>query len=200
MEPRAERQSSRRASPLAPGVESIFGPGGLLVTLDPKFEPRPQQAEMASAVARALEDGGHLAVEAPTGVGKSLAYLLPAALWAAAGGRKVLVSTYTRALQEQIMEKELPLVADVMRRLGTELRYAMLQGSDNYLCVQRLSRLSETPELFSGGQNRALERLTRWAAGASSGHRSELPELIQQSLWGRIARDPDICSGPSSTI
>ena len=114
---------------------------------------------MAQAVTRALEDGASLVVEAPTGVGKSLAYLLPAALWAAAHGRRVLVSTYTRALQEQLLEKDLPLVAEVLRRLGHPLRYAMLQGADNYLCVQRLRKLEAGASELSASQARLVGEL-----------------------------------------
>src|SRR5947209_5566713 len=122
-------------------METLFGPDGALAASGGRYEPRPQQAAMGRAVAQALDAGRCLVVEAGTGVGKSLAYLLPAAAWAVDHGRRVLVSTYTRALQEQIIEKELPAAARALAATGRSLRYAMLQGADNYLCVQRLSRL-----------------------------------------------------------
>jgi ATP-dependent DNA helicase DinG len=178
-------------------VETLFGEGGALASVDARFEPRPQQAAMGLAVAEALEDGGALVVEAGTGVGKSLAYLLPAALWAVDHGRRVLVSTYTRALQEQILEKDLPAAAKALGAMGRTLRYAMLQGADNYLCVQRLSRLREQPDLFGETGAQALDELAAWARTAESGHRSRLPRLVPHALWGRLARDPDLCLGPN---
>jgi ATP-dependent DNA helicase DinG len=137
-------------------AEELFGPDGLLAHGEPGFEFRPQQQRMAAAVIEALESRHSLVVEAGTGVGKSLAYLLPGAIWAASGGgsaapesggdasergqRRLLVSTHTRALQEQIMTRDLPVTARLLKGAGT-LRYAMLMGADNYLCVRRLERL-----------------------------------------------------------
>lgn len=178
-------------------VETLFGPGGALASVGERYEPRPQQAAMGRAVAETLEKGDCLVVEAGTGVGKSLAYLLPAALWAVDHGRRVVVSTYTRALQEQILDKELPAAARALGALGRTLKYAMLQGADNYLCVQKLSRLRESPALFdSEAHGPLLDTLSAWAATAETGRRAELPRLVPQSLWGRLARDPDACLGP----
>ncbi len=179
-------------------VDQLFAEDGPLSRVDGRFELRPQQLDMARAVAGALEGGRSLAVEAGTGVGKSLAYLLPAALWAAESGRRVLVSTHTRALQEQLLEKDLPMAARVMKLLGHSLRYAMLQGADNYLCVQRLDRLHAQPELLPGASARVVDELWDWARTAETGHRSALPNLVPQGLWSRISRDPDVCMGPGS--
>ena len=177
-------------------VETLFSPGGALSQADPRYEERPQQRRMARAVADALETNSNLVVEAGTGVGKSLAYLLPGALWAAANGRRLLVSTHTRALQEQIMTRELPLAAAALRHLGHTLRFAMLQGADNYLCVQRLARARAQTQLFSDAGAAQLERLEAWARTADTGHRAALPELVSHSAWSKIARDPEICLGP----
>ncbi|OGR85293.1 MAG: hypothetical protein A3J74_08315 [Elusimicrobia bacterium RIFCSPHIGHO2_02_FULL_57_9] len=179
-----------------PAIETLFSPGGALASVEARYESRPQQMEMASAVTQSLEQGKNLVVEAATGVGKSLAYLLPGALWAVDNGKRLVVSTYTRALQEQILEKELPVAVEVLNRLGRCLRYAMLQGADNYLCVQRLARLRSTPDLFGNDGSSLVEELSRWAAGAGSGHRSRIPRLVPQGLWSRIARDPELCQGP----
>lgn len=176
-------------------IETLFSPAGVLSSLESRYESRPQQIEMAAAVARSLEDGKNLVVEAGTGVGKSLAYLLPGALWAVDHGKRLLVSTYTRALQEQILEKDLPVVAETLNRLGRPLRHAMLQGADNYLCVQRLARLRAAPDLFGSEANVLIEELACWASGAGSGHRAGLPRLVPQGLWNRIARDPELCLG-----
>ena len=182
---------------LEASVDTLFGEGGALSSVDARYEPRPQQAAMGLAVAEALEQGQTLVVEAGTGVGKSLGYLLPAALWAVEHGRRVLVSTYTRALQEQILDKELPAAARALAALGKTLRYSMLQGADNYLCVQRLSRLREQPGLFADtGHGPALDDLAAWARTAESGHRSRLPRVVPHTLWSKVARDPDLCLGP----
>lgn len=178
-------------------LDPLFAEGGALCAEDPRYEPRPQQRAMAEAVARALESGESLVVEAPTGVGKSLGYLLPALLWAVSGDRRVIVSTYTRALQEQILGKDLPLALKALARLGLTARGAMLQGADNYLCVQRLERLARDPELFEGPHGRAVGKLAAWAKAAETGHRSAIPFLVPQGVWGRVARDPQICLGPS---
>ena len=138
-------------------------------------------------------------MEAPTGVGKSLAYLLPGALWAVSTERRLIVSTHTRALQEQLVEHELPVVAGVLARLGVKLRYALLMGADNYLCVQRLARARREPGLFEGPSgDRATERLWAWAQSAGTGLRSKLPAPVASGLWGRISRDPDLCLGAAS--
>lgn len=179
--------------------EALFAAGGPLAAQVPGFEPRPQQVRMAAAVRACLEEGRRLVVEAPTGVGKSLAYLLPGALWACQAQRRLVISTHTRALQEQLVERELPVVAGVLARLGIEFRFALLMGGENYLCVQRLARSRKEPGLFDDpARERAAERLWSWSQSASTGLRSKLPELVAPGLWGRIHRDPDLCLGAAS--
>ncbi|MBI3550897.1 MAG: ATP-dependent DNA helicase [Elusimicrobia bacterium] len=177
-------------------IQSLFADDGPLSRVDPRFEARPQQAQMAAAVAEALERETNLVVEAGTGVGKSLAYLLPGALWAVSRGRRLLVSTHTRALQEQLLEKDLPMAARVLRLLGHSLRYAMLQGADNYLCAQRLGRAAESPAMLPEAVGRVVAELAAWARTAETGHRSALPCLVPQGLWSRLSRDPELCQGP----
>ena len=177
-------------------IVALFGLEGALARARSGWEPRPAQEAMAGAVWQSLDQGGDLVVEAGTGVGKSLAYLLPAALWAATRDRLVIVSTHTRALQEQLLNHELPTAARAMEALGLPLRYAMLMGADNYLCVQRLARLRARPDVVSEAGKEMIERLERWTRDAQTGHRSALPELVAQNLWDRVARDTDICAGP----
>lgn len=166
-------------------LRSLFSPDGPLRKVDPRFEERPQQAEMAEAVWDALENGKGLVVEAGTGVGKSLSYLLPGALWAVSHGARLIVSTHTRALQEQLLERELPLVERVLRELGQPFRFAMLMGADNYLCVQRLQRAADS--------DASLSDIVEWSREAKTGHRSALPRLLPSGTWGKISRDPDLC-------
>src|SRR6476659_9961400 len=121
-------------SDLVRQVAEIFSPAGIL-SRSRNFEFRPQQQEMAIAVARALEEQDHLAVEAGTGVGKSLAYLIPAILFAVANKKKAVVSTHTINLQEQLTQKDLPMLAQV---LPVKFNFTMLKGRANYLCTRRL--------------------------------------------------------------
>jgi ATP-dependent DNA helicase DinG len=158
---------------------------------------------MAEEVMAAFASGGHLLIEAGTGVGKSLAYLIPAVLWATREGeldpeeRRVVVSTHTRALQEQLARKDLPLLERALAPRGIAFRHALLMGSENYLCVQRLEeeRL-QRGDLIDDEEGLLLERLARLAATAPSGLRSEIPPAIPESTWARIRRERDLCLGP----
>jgi len=120
---------------LAARVEEALAEGGPLARAWPEWEERPGQRELAIEVARTLERGGVLLAEAPTGVGKSLAYLLPAVLHAAESGERVVVATCTRSLQDQLHERDLPALLDA---LGLELPFATLKGKQNYLCPRAL--------------------------------------------------------------
>src|SRR5208283_5049430 len=124
-----EPQSHGSDQDLVKLVETLFSPGGALSKAS-NFEYRPQQQQMAVAVARALEKGEHLVVEAGTGVGKSLAYLIPSILFAVAARKKAVISTNTINLQEQLIEKDLPMLADIM---PVKFDYTMLKGRQNYL-------------------------------------------------------------------
>src|SRR5882724_8099419 len=117
-------------------VSDIFSPSGILSKAS-NFEFRPQQQEMAVAVARALQNREHLAVEAGTGVGKSLAYLIPAILFAVQKSKKAVISTHTINLQEQLTQKDLPMLARV---LPVKFDFTMLKGRGNYLCTRRLHK------------------------------------------------------------
>src|SRR5512147_1704205 len=116
-------------------VEQIFSPTGIL-SRSRNFEFRPQQQQMAVAVARALQEREHLAVEAGTGVGKSLAYLIPSILFAVARSKKAVICTHTINLQEQLTEKDLPMLTGVLGALPEPVKfsYTMLKGRANYLC------------------------------------------------------------------
>src|SRR6266436_510548 len=137
-------------------VEEIFSPSGLLSHAK-NFEFRPQQQQMAMAVVRALENGEHLAVEAGTGVGKSLAYLVPAILHAVANKKKAVVSTHTINLQEQLTEKDLPVLERV---LPVKFSFTMLKGRANYLCTRRLQKaMQQAGHLFTSPEAEELQRI-----------------------------------------
>ena len=122
-------------------VSEMFAPGGLMSAAK-NFEYRPEQQQMAVAVAHALEDGVHQVVEAGTGVGKSLAYLIPAVLFAVENKRKALISTHTINLQEQLIYKDIPIV---QKLLPVEFEAALWKGRQNYLCATRLDRVRIPP-------------------------------------------------------
>ena len=138
-------EGGAKAGPTA-RMDDIFAPGGLLSAAN-NYEFRPQQLLMAQRVAETLARGGHLVAEAGTGTGKSLAYLVPSVLAAMEGGRKAIVSTHTINLQEQLLYKDLPLVAKL---LPVEFDAALLKGRQNYLCPRRLHKaLENRAELFT---------------------------------------------------
>ena len=183
-------------------VAGLFARGGPLARALPAFEPRPQQARMALEVAAALSSGRHLLIEAGTGIGKSLAYLVPAILHAIRDRsrpleeRRVVISTHTRALQEQLARKDLPFLERALEPAGISFRHALLMGSENYLCVQRLSEL-----MLAGGDlldprlAEVAEALGRHARSAPTGLRSEIPFAVPEPIWTRVRRDRDICLG-----
>src|SRR6185295_18284593 len=147
-------------------VESIFAADGLLAH-SPKFEYRPQQQTMAVAVTRALMNGEHLVVEAGTGVGKSLAYLIPAILYAVQNKKKAVVSTHTINLQEQLTQKDLPMLQQV---LPVDFEFTMLKGRGNYLCTRRLQRaLQQSGSLFTSSEAEELRRIHEWSKKTTEG-------------------------------
>ncbi|MGB1129933.1 MAG: ATP-dependent DNA helicase [Haloferula sp.] len=181
------------ASPveIAAEIEQAFSPGGLL-SRSSDFEFRPQQMEMAVAVARALEGHRSLVAEAGTGVGKSLAYLLPAARYALESGRKAIISTHTINLQEQLIRKDIPIVRKL---LGDELPAVLLKGRQNYLCPARLSRArQQTGDLFTSSENDELEAIARWAEGTRDGTLSDLDFQPSTKVWMQVCSEPHICT------
>lgn len=183
-------------------VAGLFARGGLLARALPAFEPRPQQAQMAREVAAALSSGRHLLIEAGTGIGKSLAYLVPAILHATRDRsfpldqRRVIISTHTRALQEQLARKDLPLLERALEPAGISFRHALLMGSENYLCVQRLSELAVAGrDLLDPHVAEVAVALGRHAQSAPTGLRSEIPFMVPEAIWARVRRDRDICQG-----
>lgn len=178
-------------------LSALLSPDGLVASLLPGFEPRPEQARMAAAVEGALAGSRTLVIEAGTGVGKSVAYLLPAALWAKRNGKRVVVSTHTKALQDQLLRKDMPLVVEILKREGYELKAAHLMGAENYLCVQRLSAaLRRPPELLEAPETpQLLRRLKDWSVAAKTGRRAAIPFSVPPELWRAVHRDSEVCLG-----
>src|SRR5213083_1124790 len=172
-------------------VRTIFSENGLLSKAK-NFEFRPQQQEMAVAVARALEEDRHLVVEAGTGVGKSLAYLVPAILFALEQHKKAIVSTHTINLQEQLLHKDIPILK---KTLPVEFEAALMKGRQNYLCPRRLERaLESSKELFTGPEESELERLAEWASTTRDGSLSDLSVEPDPKVWTQVCSEAHICT------
>src|SRR3954463_5071003 len=161
-----ESQHAGIALDMIKQVEEIFSPQGIL-SRSKNFEFRPQQQQMAVAVARTLEERKHLAVEAGTGVGKSLAYLIPAILYAKANRKKAVISTHTINLQEQLTQKALPMLQQI---LPVEFDFTMLKGRANYLCTRRLQRaMQQAGSLFTSSETQELQRIHDWSKKTQDG-------------------------------
>jgi len=161
------------------------------------YERRVQQEDMALAVAEAFEQSSHLCVEAPTGVGKSFAYLVPAIYHALAVRRPVLVTTETINLQEQLVRKDLPLLREIMQ---VDFSFALAAGRANYLCRRRLAlALGEFRDEFlpSADLESDVQKVADWAERSESGFYTDLPFRIERGLWSCLCSETASCSGPS---
>ena len=170
-------------------VAEFFGEGGRLSAAFERFEDRPGQREMAEAVQRTLEHGGVLMVEAGTGVGKTLAYLLPALR----SDRRVVVSTGTRHLQDQILHRDLPLLRE---QLGLEFTATVMKGRDNYLCRYRIDQLRREPLLEDPSEASWIDKLLNWSERTRSGDRAEVEGMPDRlKLWRDVNARADTCTG-----
>jgi len=174
-------------------VDDILGPGGLVAGRLAGYERRDEQLAMARAVAEAFEAGEHLIVEAGTGVGKSFAYLVPAILGAAVGKRAV-VSTYTIALQEQLIHKDLPLLAEA---LPVRFSAALAKGRNNYLCFRRLAlAVQQRQKVFSRpGHLEQIEALAEWAMQTETGSLQDIEFPLDAEVWAKARSEPGLCRG-----
>lgn len=172
-------------------IGRIFSPDGEL-SKRPGFEWRGEQQEMACAVARALEAGEHLVIEAGTGVGKSFAYLVPAILHAVRQRKKAVISTHTINLQEQLVFKDIPALQEL---LPVEFEAALLKGRQNYCCGTRLDRaFRQADGLFTSPQRAELERIREWSMTTKDGSLSDLPEQPDPEVWSQVCSERTICT------
>ena len=169
-------------------VDGILGPDGALSAALDHYEHRPAQIEMARSVARALEENRFLLAEAGTGTGKTLAYLVPALL----SGKRVIISTATRTLQEQIFLKDLPLLRD---KVGLEVNAALLKGRNNYLCAARFERFEQQP-LFSAPEDaQHWDTFREWAYRTETGDRGETQVPDTWATWFQVSTTSESCTG-----
>lgn len=162
---------------------------GLFKTFWPNYIHRPEQEAMAHAVARALGESRHLIVEAGTGVGKTLAYLVPLVDFAEKNDLRVVVSTETRALQQQILEKDMPTVE---RLLGRPIHAEVCLGAGNFVCKRRLANVLQEGEVDPGMMDR-LSAFLDWEQKTEIGTRQDFPGSVPGEFWSKIQRDPDDC-------
>jgi ATP-dependent DNA helicase DinG len=194
-----ESQPAGSAQDLVQQVAEIFSPKGIL-SRSKNFEFRPQQQEMAVAVAQALANGEHLAVEAGTGVGKSLAYLVPAILHAVARKKKAVISTHTINLQEQLTQKDLPMLEQI---LPVKFSFTMLKGRGNYLCTRRLQKaVQQAGNLFTSSEAEELQRIHEWSKTTTDGSLSDFEVEPDPKVWAQVCSErglcaPKLCGHPS---
>jgi ATP-dependent DNA helicase DinG len=170
-------------------IEELLGPHGPLAAELPGFEHRAPQVEMAVAVADAFREGGQLLVEAGTGTGKTLAYLIPAVL----SGQRVVVSTGTKNLQEQLFYKDVPLLR---RALGVPFTACLMKGRSNYLCMSRFEEFAVQPTFRELDQAEHFDTLARWAPITKTGDRAEIPGFPENvEFWSRLSAKSDTCVG-----
>jgi ATP-dependent DNA helicase DinG len=179
----------------SPGVADLLGPGGTVAEALGQFEDRPSQRDMASYVADTYNDGGISLLEAGTGVGKSFAYLVPALEWARVNNERTVVSTNTINLQEQLVGKDLPVLASAFNDWPRPPTFALLKGWRNYLCHLRL-------ELARSGQGSLIEQdragelneLAAWAERTGDGSLGDLPHEPSSEVWDEVSAEADLCT------
>ncbi|NQT33404.1 MAG: ATP-dependent DNA helicase [Candidatus Omnitrophica bacterium] len=172
--------------------EEFFAENGVIAGELTGYEMRPQQIEMCEAVDEAIASSENLIVEAGTGVGKSLAYLIPFIKWASRENKKVVISTYTKALQNQLFVKDLPFLE---RALDTDFRYMICMGSENYVCMRKVHRASSGDLFETKRQTKQREKIIKWTRQTESGLVTDMDFLPDRSVWKEFSRESDMCTG-----
>jgi len=191
-----EVPKAREYRPLdAVNTAGTLGADGPVAKVLGQFEDRPSQRDMAAFIADTYNDGGVALLEAGTGVGKSFAYLVPAIEWGLVNGERTVVSTNTINLQEQLVGKDLPLLARALASDDRTPTYALLKGWNNYLCLQRL-RLAHGGQgsLLEEGRAGELDTLMEWAAVTTDGSLADLVDPPSPEVWDEIKAEPDLCT------
>ncbi len=179
---------------MMPSARDILSDGGPIADALDGFESRDEQLMMTDAVEAAFADNEHLIAEAGTGVGKSFAYLVPAILQAHRERRRIVISTYTIALQHQLMNKDIPFLADVM---DCEFSAVLGLGRSHYLCLRRLAFAIKHRQKFFGSPQRLAEltELSQWAMATETGCRDELEVDISYAVWEKVSSEATLCRG-----
>lgn len=173
-------------------VTDFFKSDGILSGKFENYEFRQSQTDMALEILKNLEEKRHLFVEAPTGVGKSFAYLVPSIYFAKTNQKKVVVSTHTINLQEQLLYKDIPALHEI---LPIEFKAALIKGRTNYLCPRRLARAMEkSNNLFDEDELNFLDKVYAWSLSTNDGSLSDLPFAMKQNVWNSICSERGICT------
>jgi len=179
-------------SPIDPHeISALLGPEGPLARDFPMYETRPSQIELCAAISQVFNSGSVGVFEAGTGVGKSFAYLLPALRWASQNRDRVIISTATINLQQQLAEKDIPRAISL---LGVDLSFIMVKGRQNYLCRRRLADALMEQDLFTD-EKKDLNAIASWADASPDGSRSDLAFLPAEGVWSRVCSESDTCMG-----
>lgn len=164
--------------------------GGAIANRLSKYESRPSQLDLMRLIIKGFNTDSVVCAEAGTGVGKSFAYLLPAMAYAILNKERVLISTATITLQQQLYDKDIPLVSGILKK---PVKAVLIKGRSNYLCLRRLQDALHEGDLDLEQQAEQLETIVRWSETTSSGSKAELPFLPDENLWSRICSEPDLC-------
>ena len=182
-----------RLDPVA--VAHTLAHGGSVAAALGEFEDRPSQRDMAAYIADVYNDGGIALLEAGTGVGKSFAYLVPALEWARVNGERTVVSTNTINLQEQLVGKDLPILARALATPEHTPSFALLKGWRNYLCLQRLQHARGAQDsLFEADRAAELEAIAAWAGRSADGSLADLADAPSDDVWDAVAAESDLCT------
>jgi len=190
-------------------IENILGKNGIIANKLDSYELRPQQMDMALTIEKSIEENKHLIIEAGTGVGKSMAYLIPFIFWTVRSKKKVVISTYTKTLQEQLIKKDLPFLRNALRSANDNTRqnnlpgqedkfdfsYTLCVGGQNYLCLRRFNQLQMHGLIDTKKEVKELQEIIQWEGQTKSGLRSELDFEPSQSVWSKVCRESDLCFG-----
>ncbi len=165
--------------------------GGSLSKISESFEERPVQVELLKKIVEAFNESKIAVFEAGTGVGKSYSYLIPSALWALTNHEKVVVSTGTINLQQQLCEKDIPAVEKIV---GKKFKYVLMKGRQNYVCIRRLNDAVSILDLFEG-ESDEIKKIAEWAQTSPSGSRSDMTFMPSENVWSKVNSESDACMG-----
>ena len=172
-------------------IARFISNGGPLSVQSETFEERKSQIELLKKITEAFNKNQITAFEAGTGVGKSYAYLIPSMIWALANNEKVVVSTGTINLQQQLSEKDVPAAEKI---IGKKVKAVLLKGRQNFICLRRLQDVSSERDLFDN-EIETLDAVVEWAQSTKTGSRSELTINCSENLWSRVNSESDACMG-----
>ncbi|MFQ5688505.1 MAG: ATP-dependent DNA helicase, partial [Candidatus Scalindua sp.] len=190
-------------------IENVLGKNGIIANKLDSYELRPQQMDMALTIEKSIEENKHLIIEAGTGVGKSVAYLIPFIFWTVKNRKKVIISTHTKTLQEQLINKDLPFLRNALKSAKDNTRqndfpgqedtfdfsYILCVGGQNYLCLRRFNQLQMHGLFDTKKEIKELQKIIQWEEHTRNGLRSGLDFEPSQAVWSKVCRESDLCFG-----